>query len=228
MKKISFQEGVFYYGILWLVIFLASGCATSQEVQIEGPTPGEKALSKIAGPPQRTSGSLWADSTSRPFLFADLRASHVGDIVTVKIIENAKATKKTDTNAARDSSLKVGITGPERLGEFEGETEFGTKHKGNGSTSRSGEFTADVPSVITAVLPNGNMVIEGVREVLLNNEKETIKIKGIVRQEDIDTTNTVASNKIADAKIEYTGKGVLNELNRPGWFIRMMTWIWPL
>jgi flagellar basal body L-ring protein FlgH len=71
---------------------------------IEAPTPGHKALSAIAGPPERTEGSLWADSTSRPFLFTDLRASHVGDIVTVKVIENAKATKQTGTKSARDQT----------------------------------------------------------------------------------------------------------------------------
>jgi flagellar L-ring protein precursor FlgH len=213
--------------LISFVVLMAS-CATSKEVQIEGPTPGEKALSKIAGPPMRTEGSLWTDSTSRPFLFVDLRASHVGDIVTVKIIENAKATKATGTKAARDSKLKIDLSGPPGLGEFKGETGFSNKHDGTGSTSRSGEFTADVPSVITAILPNGNMVVEGVREVLLNNEKETITLKGIVRPEDIDTTNTVPSNKIADAKIEYTGKGVLNETNRPGWLSRALNWIWPL
>ncbi len=223
MNKFLFKKIV-----LTALILFISGCATSKEVQIEGPTPGEKALSKIAGPPQRTEGSLWADSTSRPFLFVDLRASHVGDIVTVKIIENAKATKATGTKAARDSKLKVDLKGPPGLGEFSGETGFSNKHDGTGSTSRSGEFTADVPSIITGVLPNGNMIIEGVREVLLNNEKETITLKGIVRPEDIDTTNTVPSNKIADAKIEYTGKGVLNETNRPGWLSRALNWIWPL
>jgi flagellar L-ring protein precursor FlgH len=82
--------------------------------------------------------------------------------------------------------------------------------------------------VITAVLPNGNMVIEGVREVLLNNEKEIITIKGVVRPEDVDTTNTILSSKIADAKIEYTGKGVLNDTNRQGWLARLLNFISPL
>ncbi len=214
---------------MFSLVLWTFGCAgASREVQIEGPLPGEKALSKIAGPPVRTEGSLWTDSTSRPFLFVDLRASHVGDLVTVKITENAKATKETGTKAARDSSLSIDITAPARLGSFSGETEFSNKHNGTGSTSRSGAFTADVPSVITAILPNGNMIIEGVREVLLNNEKETITIKGIVRPEDIDTTNTVPSNKIADAKIEYTGKGVLNDTNRTGWLTRALNWLWPL
>jgi len=214
---------------VWVILFGVSACATSsKEIQIEAPMPGEKTLSKIDSPPERTEGSLWSDSTSRPFLFVDLRASHVGDLVTIKIVEKANATKETGTKSARDSSLKIDLTGPETWGKFSGETEFGSEFDGNGSTRRSGAFTADVPAVITAVLPNGNMVVEGVREVLLNNEKETITIKGIVRQEDIDMTNTVQSTKIADAKIEYTGKGVLNDKNRPGWLGRILDFIWPL
>ncbi len=212
-------------------IILASGCGASKQLQIATPTPGELVLSKIAGPPERTEGSLWTDSTSRPFFFTDLRASHVGDIVTVKVIENAKATKQAGTDSARNGDLEANLKYLAKNGS-EGELNvgggFSNKYKGSGSTSRSGAFTADVPSVIVAVLPNGNMVLEGVREVLLNQEKEIITIKGIVRREDIDTTNTVLSSKIADAKIEYTGKGVLNEAARQGWFGRFINWISPL
>ncbi|MEK7286654.1 MAG: flagellar basal body L-ring protein FlgH [Nitrospirota bacterium] len=211
------------------LVVLAFGCA-SKTLQIATPTPGEVALSKIAGPFERSEGSLWADSTSRPFLFVDLRASHVGDLVTVKVSENAKATKQTGTKSARDAKIKGSLDYALKGGDGKSEigTGFTNKYDGSGSTSRSGAFTADVPSVITAILPNGNMVIEGVREVLLNNEKEIITIKGIVRPEDIDTTNTIPSSKIADAKIEYTGKGVLNEAARQGWFGRLLNWIAPL
>ncbi len=219
-------------GLVGGLVFLLLSCATPprDEVRIEGPTPGEKALSKIAGPPERTEGSLWIDTTSRPFLFLDLRASHVGDIVTVKVYESAKGGKETETKTARGSSLKAGIK--TKLGggsdkDLGVESDFANKMDGTGSTSRSGTFIADLPAVITAVLPNGNMVVEGVREVRINNEKEIISLKGIVRPEDIGTGNTVASNKIADAKIEYTGKGVLNDKNRPGWLSRLLDLIWP-
>ncbi len=228
--------------IIFIFIILLAGCATlkKDEVKIETPTPGEKALSKIAGPPEHTEGSLWADTTSRPFYFLDLRASHIGDIVTVKVMENAKGTKESGTKTARKSSLKLkseagslfgqGPTGLANLG-LEAGTEYDNKSDGTGSTSRSGTFIADVPSVITAVLPNGNLVVEGIREVRINSEKEIISLKGIIRPEDIDMGNTIPSNKVADATIEYIGKGVLNDKNQPGWFsgwfIRIMDWFWP-
>ncbi len=216
---------------LGLLLF---GCATTSRdtVRIEGPTPGEKAMSKIAGLPTRTEGSLWSDTTSRPFFYMDLRASHVGDIVTVKVVENAKAGKTTETKLARGSNLKASLSGPFSTSVTDAVTpgfnaDYSNKLDGTGSTSRSGNFIADLPAVITAVLPNGNMVVEGVRELLLNNEKETISLKGVVRPEDIGSDNTVISTKIADAKIEYTGKGVLNDKNHPGWLVRILDWIWP-
>jgi flagellar L-ring protein precursor FlgH len=226
--------------ITLIFILLLAGCATfskkEDEIKISSPTPGEKALSKIAGPPEHTEGSLWADTTSRPFYFLDLRASHIGDIVTVKVVENAKGTKESETKTARKSSLKMKSEagslfgqGPTGLANFglEAGTEYDNKSDGTGSTSRSGTFIADVPSVITAVLPNGNLVVEGVREVRINSEKEIISLKGIIRPEDIDMGNMVPSNKVADATIEYIGKGVLNDKNHPGWFTRILDWVWP-
>ena len=219
--------------ILLLTLF---GCSTGKSaVQISVPTPGEKALSKIAGPPERTDGSLWVDTTSRSFLYPDLRASHVGDIVTVKVMENAKGTKETETKTARKSSLKsetkalagVGGLDEEAFGKMGIETDYNNKLDGTGSTKRSGSFIADVPSVITAVLPNGNLVVEGSREVRINGEKENITLKGIIRPEDIGMGNTVPSNVVADATIEYTGQGVLNDKNHPGWLSRILDWLWP-
>jgi flagellar L-ring protein precursor FlgH len=159
----------------------------------------------------------------------------VGDIVTVKVMENAKGTKETETKTARKSSLKsatkalAGIGGldADAYGKLGLETDYDNKLDGTGSTKRSGTFIADVPSVITSVLPNGNLIVEGVRELRLNGEKEVISLKGINRPEDIGSGNTINSNNIADATIEYTGKGVLNDKNHPGWFSRILDWIWP-
>lgn len=224
----------------WVLFLLAAsftGCATfssqkEDEVRIDAPTPGEKALSKLAGPPEHTDGSLWADTTSRPFLFLDLRASHVGDLVTVKVSENAKGEKETETKTARKSNVKAATKGffgkdEATLAKLGLETEFDNKMDGAGSTSRSGTLIADVPSVITSVLPNGNLVIEGVREIRINGEKEVISLKGIIRPEDIGAGNTIASNYVADAMIEYSGRGVLNDKNHPGWGARILDWVWP-
>jgi flagellar L-ring protein precursor FlgH len=98
---------------------------------------------------------------------------------------------------------------------------------GNGSTSRDQSLTATVPSVVTRVYPNGNLFIKGRREVMINNEKALISVAGIIRPEDIGPQNTIISTAIAEAKIEYTGKGILADKQHPGWLIRILAWVWP-
>ncbi|MCA9465817.1 MAG: flagellar basal body L-ring protein FlgH, partial [Nitrospira sp.] len=80
---------------------------------------------------------------------------------------------------------------------------------------------------VVEVFPNGDLRIRGKREVTVNSEKQTMIIRGIVRRIDLDTTNTVISTAVADAQIEYTGLGVVDEVQRPGWLVRLFNWLTP-
>jgi flagellar L-ring protein precursor FlgH len=180
----------------------------------------------------QSEGSLWTVDQSRTFFFQDTKASHVGDIVTVRIVENAKGSKDAQTKSGRSST--IGASTSAFLGipnsttqKLQADATFSDDFDGSGSTSRSGALTADITAVVTAVFPNGNLAIEGKREVLINSEKELISLAGVIRPEDIGPRNTILSTFIADAKIEYTGRGVLNDKQRPGWLIRILDWIWP-
>ena len=82
-------------------------------------------------------------------------------------------------------------------------------------------------AVVTEVLPNGDLRIAGRREVTVNSEKQVMVLSGIVRRVDVDTRNTVLSSAIADAKIEYSGLGVVDDVQRPGWLNRILNWIYP-
>ncbi len=180
----------------------------------------------------RSEGSLWTADQSRTFFFQDTKASHIGDIVTVRIIENAKGSKDAQTSAGRSSTLAASTSAflgvpTNTTQKLQADATFSDAFDGSGSTSRSGALTADITAVVTAVFPNGNMAIEGKREVLINSEKELISLAGIIRPEDIGARNTILSTFIADAKIEYSGRGVLNDKQRPGWLIRILDWIWP-
>ena len=95
------------------------------------------------------------------------------------------------------------------------------------ATSREGTLTGTISVIVTEVLPNGDLRIEGRREVTVNSEKQLMTIGGIVRRVDVDTKNTVLSSAIADAKIEYAGLGVLDDVQRAGWFVRILDWIYP-
>ncbi len=189
-------------------------------------------------PAPKTIGSLWQEDNGRAYLYEDLRAMRVGDIITIKIVENQKGSKTGDTTAERKSTIESGITGStaglplfsfggnlaRKLGvEASAENKFG----GKGATSRADTLTGTVSAVVSEVLSNGNLKIEGHREVTINAEKQTMFLTGVVRRVDVDTKNTVLSTAIADARIEYVGAGVVDDVQRPGWLVRILDWIYP-
>ena len=187
--------------------------------------------------PPSTPGSLWQDGNGRAYMFEDLRASRVGDIVIVQIVEEHKGSKSASTDADREStydgSLGGSFFGLNNLATLfvDGvELNASTKNEfaGSGSTSREDTLTGTIAARVVEVLPNGDMRIMGRREVTVNSEKQTMTLSGIVRRIDLDTTNTVLSSSIAEAIIEYSGLGVVDDVQRPGWAMRMFDWIMPL
>ena len=216
------------------VVFFANGCTSSSPKVVS-------TLTVPALPPPKTLGSLWQEENGRAYLYEDMRAMRVGDILTIKIVENHKGSKSADTTAERDSTIQnslagtavgyIGIPGI-RLG---GEARRGlgidasatNKFGGKGATSREGTLTGTMSVVVTEVLPNGDLRVEGRREVTVNSEKQMMTIGGLVRRVDVDTKNTVLSTAIADAKIVYSGLGVLDDVQRPGWLVRILDWISP-
>ncbi len=177
-------------------------------------------------------GSLWKEDNARSFFFQDTKAGFLGDIVTVRVIENASGSKDANTSTGRSSSLSTSAgaffgLASDKLAQAEASTNFSNSFDGDGSTSRSGSLTAEVTAIVTRVYPNGNMEIQGNREVMINKEKEYLSISGIIRPEDIGPGNTVISTVMADAKIEYSGHGVIDDKQRPGWLMRLIDFIWP-
>ncbi len=184
-----------------------------------------------------TPGSLWQAGNGRAYMFEDLRASRVGDIVIVQIVEQHKGSKSARTDVDRkstyDGSLGGSFFGLNNLASFfiDGvELNASTKNEfeGSGSTSREDTLTGTIAARVVEVLPNGDMRILGRREVTVNSEKQTMTLSGIVRRIDLDTSNTVLSSSIAEAIIEYSGLGVVDDVQRPGWAMRMFDWIVPL
>jgi flagellar L-ring protein precursor FlgH len=168
----------------------------------------------------------------------DLRARQLGDIVIVKIVEQHSGSKSANTTADRESSYEGSLMGsvfgltdffPTDLSgngvSVEGSTQ--NEFEGSGSTSRQDTLTGTIGARVIEVMPNGDLRIKGKREVTVNSEKQTMTLAGIVRRIDLDTTNTVLSTAIAQAEIEYTGLGVVDEVQRPGWLVRIMNWISP-
>ena len=177
-------------------------------------------------------GSLWSEERQNGFLFGDLKARNVGDVVTVRIVESSRGNKNASTKTEKDSSLSTSISAffgmsSDKLSQAGVGAEASEKHDGSGSTSRSSDLTAVLTAKVIDRLPNGNLVIDGRREVIVNNETQFISLSGIVRPEDIGPGNMVLSTYISDARITYTGDGVIGDKQRVGWFVRIMDKVWP-
>jgi flagellar L-ring protein precursor FlgH len=209
----------------------AAACATGQAPkQITSTHQIEPARPRMS-PPTPAEGSIWSPRTSAN-LYADLKARNVGDIVTINIIESAKASKNATTTTARDSSLAASWSGvlAKLTGDWVGSDQavhFKNDFDGKGETTRSSQLNAYITAQVIHVLPNGNLVIRGSRQVQVNNENQFINISGVIRPEDISSNNIVLSTFIADATIELTGQGVISDNQRPGWLARILNWIWP-
>ncbi len=162
-------------------------------------------------------------------LYTDHRAMKKDDILTVLILENAKAGSQSSTNTNKKNSFGVqnsAGSGPlDIIPGFGAGGSMNIGYDGKGGTSREGNLVAKISARVVEVLDNGNLVIDGNKIVEINEEKEIIKISGVVRPQDIESDNTVYSFNISDAKITYSGKGVANTGRRPGIFARFLNWL---
>ena len=178
-------------------------------------------------------GSLWP-ADDNVFLYADRKALHVGDIVTIRIVENASANNTADTNLSRASSLNASLTSffgkqkfLDKLGENAIKASSDSSYKGAGTTIREGQLNATITAVVKEVLPNGNLVIQGTRAVAVNHEEQYITITGVVRPEDVLRDNVVLSGQVADANIAIGGTGVVADKQNSGWGTWIFDFLWP-
>jgi flagellar L-ring protein FlgH len=183
-----------------------------------------------APPPEPLSeGSLWQD---RPVV-GDLRASRLNDLVTIKISESTSAISKADVTTARDGSNKLntgGLFGSwANLGSATDSRSTATtnKYKGNGTTGRSATFNTTVTARVVKVLNNGNLIFEGFRDIQLNNESQRLYVAGLVDPRRLDASNTTTSDQVAELRVGYGGKGVVDETLKPGFISRLLNLIWP-
>ena len=191
----------------------------------------------IPAAPPPAPGSLWVPGSKQ--FFRDQRAHKVGDIVTVLVAEEANASSSAKTDATRDQDMSAGVRSlPFVKGQLEtrgidltatglADITSAREFAGDASTDRSDSLSASIAAVVTQVLPNGLMVIQGQREVLVNYEKQVLTLSGIVRPEDISSNNTIPSSKIAEARIAYAGKGVLDEAQTPQYGVRLVDKVIP-
>ncbi len=158
-------------------------------------------------------------------MYADQQAYKDGDVLTVIISENATANQQANTDVSQSNQANVGAG----TGILDFINPFGVNESDSstatGSTSRSGNLSAEVTVQVEKVLENGNLQVKGNKEVMINDEKQKIKLNGIVRPEDITGDNTIESNYIANLNIQYEGQGVIAAKQKPGIIGRILNWV---
>jgi len=214
------------YLILFSFVFsiVLSGCGTMTIAQIpEAPKPGDPEFAPVPSdslvPPPNAGGSLFAGDYGMG-LYGDKKARRVGDIITVILSESTQGTKSSASKTSKSSSTGIqaptvaGIGPIEQLGAtLAGDRSFSGKGDADQSNSLSGNITVTV----SEVLPNGVLRVRGEKWITLNTGAEFIRIQGMLRPDDINLDNTVASQKLADARITYSGAGAIANSSKQGW-----------
>jgi flagellar L-ring protein precursor FlgH len=179
-------------------------------------------------------GSLWTPTALFSDLSADLRARRVGDVVTILVQEKASAVSSGTVKTQRNSSLQASITAAGGItratGPLANLAKASTQNSldGQGATTRDTTLTATISTVVTQVLPNGNLVVQGTKNVKINSENQVLGLRGIVRAVDLSPVNTVSSDRVAQMDLQVNGKGVVgDQVKRPFILYRLLMDILP-
>jgi flagellar L-ring protein precursor FlgH len=221
-----------------ITLVVLAGCGTAPHRD-----PAYAAAAPVApAPASETGGAIWQPALGLA-LYEDIRARHVGDTLTIVLLEETNASKNAKTNTKKEEDVEM--EAPVFLGSpitfnapgfvplasnrdntlaanLNAKREF----NGEGTSTQGNSLTGSVTVTVHEVLPNGNLVVRGEKLLTLNQGDETVRISGIVRPADIRPDNSVSSSQVADARIIYAGRGALADANRQGWLTRMLSSAW--
>ena len=227
----------------WLAFLLLAAMTTplliaQKSAQKQPPTPLdqyiEEAHRRAAAATSQSPGSLWSSPAPLADIGADLRARSVDDIVTIVVNESANAVSVGQTKTSRTTSANTGLTSaagklsiPARLSNIV-TANSASSLDGEGTTSRSTTLTTTISARVVDVLPNGYLVIEGSKSVLVNSENQVITLRGVVRPADLSNGNTVQSGSVAQMELKINGRGVVNDVTRrPNFLYRVLLGLMP-
>jgi flagellar L-ring protein precursor FlgH len=195
-------------------------------------TPSAPVARTLPPPPPSTAGAIYNPANGFA-LFEDTKARAIGDLLTVVLVESTQASKKAETSTAKDTSTDIAnpklfgrplTSGGTPVGAFglEGSRSF----SGKGDASQSNQLSGSVTVTVVDRMPNGNLLVSGEKNVALNQGSEVVRLTGVVRPMDVRPDNTVTSDRIADAHIDYVGKGALADASAQGWLARFFNSPW--
>jgi len=218
--------------VIALAVILLTGCNSAPKRD-----PDYAPARPVVPPPEPQGNGAIYQPGFQVSWFEDMRARRVGDLLTVKLVEKTDATKTASTAVSRANTSSV--TNPSILGASPQLTlpsmlplsatknlglgtslSSATDFEGDGDSSQSNKLTGDITVTVVEVLPNGYMMVRGEKRIGINQGNEYVKISGVVRPADIDSTNTVLSTKMADPTIVYVGDGPIASANAMGWLAK--------
>jgi flagellar L-ring protein FlgH len=219
---------------------LFAACAALASLALAGcgllperpPKPDPVVTRTLPAPLPRTDGAIYQTGQQME-LFADLKARRVGDVLTIRLTETTSASKSAATKTAKTTS--VNTTGPTLFGHsptvggvgiYTNTLNGADAFDGEGSATQGNSLAGSLTVTVTDVQSNGNLVVQGDKTLRLNQGDEFVHVSGVVRRADIATDNTVTSDKVADAHISYSGKGVIAASNKMGWLARFFNSAW--
>ncbi len=227
--------------LLPLIITLAGCWEFDPKTPPPPPPPPKIELPEPIIPLQQSKGSLFREGSAL-FAYADNRARFVGDLVTIKIVETYQSSNNVKQGSSKNTSVKAGVN---KVFGYENQFQktlplpqgfdptqlldagMTTSTAGQGQLQRESRILATISARVVEVLPNGNLVVQGVRTIKRNRDLEYITITGVVRPQDIEADNSVVSTKLSDLYVEYSGKGPSSEAaSGPGILTRLLQLFW--
>ena len=211
-----------------IVLVVTAGCTSVPPTNVHQPM--------TARPSPRfetanANGSIYQAANSRP-LFEDRRARYVGDTITVKITESTTASTKSNNKLDKSNTASASVSGLSKLpGKglvgLDLNAESANAFSGKGEAANNNIFNGNMTVTVIDVMPNGNLLVSGEKQVAIGEEQEFVRISGVVNPSYVDAFNTVDSSRIADARIEYKSSGQLAEGMIMGWLARFFLNVMP-
>jgi flagellar L-ring protein precursor FlgH len=218
--------------VLLSALLFLSACSMLPDSLIPGseremPPPAPAVL-----PPPLANGSIYQERRGFAPLFEDRRARRMGDVLTIVLNEEVSASKNAASNTLRSANAALALDqlpdALDTLAEYGFDLSGENNFSGGGGATANNTFTGTITVTVQEVLPNGNLRVSGEKQITINRGTEYIRFSGTVQPRAVSVRNTVASTEVADARIEYTGNGYIDEAQRMGWLQRFFLTVSPL
>lgn len=212
-----------------LALVACSACTTVPPTNVHQPMTARPAprLEMAGG-----NGAIYQSGGGRP-LFEDRRARYVGDTITIKITESTSASTKSNDKLDRSNVQKASLGGATGMAgkilpaDFGLTTSSSTAFSGKGEAANNNAFTGSITATVIDVLPNGNLLVSGEKQLAIGHEQEFVRLSGVVNPSFVDFSNSIDSSKVADARIEYKSAGQISEGLAMGWLARFFLSVLP-